>query len=269
MKRSWREFIAHVLLLFALSAFAGRAEAQGQPTLFIYSTIDALMAGSYEGDLTIRELAVQGDFGIGTFNRLDGELIALDGTVYRAKADGTVAVAGPDEKTPLAFVARFQPTLTVRLNATLSLAELEDRLDREVRNPNLFYAVRIDGEFRRVSVRAIAPQSKPYLPLAAVSKTQSVHNYPSLRGTLIGIRSPAFSKGIAVPGYHWHLLSADRQRGGHVLGLTLAAGTALVESIPQVRLQLPTSEGFAHSDQTEDRSVETRQVEGSRDGSTK
>jgi acetolactate decarboxylase len=251
-----------IIAVLAVSAACGRANAQSSPSLYIYSTLDALLAGAYDGDLTIRELSGKGDLGIGTFNRLDGEMVAVDGVFYHAKADGSVVVADPQDRTPLAYVTRFHPTQNIKAESALPLAKLERWLDSRLANPNLFYAIRIEGEFRDVSVRAIAPQMKPYKPLAEVFKTQSVHDYPTTRGTLIGIRSPAFSKGISVQGYHWHYLTADRQHGGHVLALTLVAGSAMVEAIQRVNLELPDNEAFAHADQTKDRSEETRRVEG-------
>jgi acetolactate decarboxylase len=250
------------MLAVTISVAGWRANAQAAPTLFVYSTIDALLAGAYDGDLTLRELHTKGDFGIGSYNRVDGEMIAVDGVFYHAKADGSVAVAGPEERTPLAYVTWFHPAQTIKAEMALPLNELEQWLDGRLTNLNLFYAVRIEGEFRDVSVRAIAAQTKPYKALAEVVKTQSVHDYPTTRGTLIGIRSPAFSKGIGVPGYHWHFLTQDHLHGGHVLKLTLAEGTAQVEAISKVELQLPETESFAHANQAKDRSEETRQVEG-------
>lgn len=251
------------LMLAIMILVAGwRANAQTAPSLYIYSTIDALLAGAYDGDLTIRELRAKGDFGIGTFNRIDGEMIAVDGVFYRARADGSVSVASPDDRTPLAYVTRFRPAQTIKAERALPLNELENWLDGRLTNLNLFYAVRVEGEFRDVSVRAIAPQVKPYRALAEVVKTQSVHDYPTTRGTLIGIRSPAFSKGVSVPGYHWHFLTQDRKHGGHVLKLALMSGTAQVEAISKLELQLPENDAFAHADQAKDRSEETRQVEG-------
>ena len=64
-------------------------------TLYQVSTIDALMQGAYEGVQPVSEIRKHGDFGIGTFDALDGEMIVLDGTVYQAKADGKIyPVAG-------------------------------------------------------------------------------------------------------------------------------------------------------------------------------
>ena len=45
-------------------------------TVFQTSTISALLDGAYEGDVTFGELARHGDFGLGTLQQLDGEMIA-------------------------------------------------------------------------------------------------------------------------------------------------------------------------------------------------
>lgn len=43
-----------------------------------------------------------GDIGIGTFDKLNGELIMLDGVVYRAAGDGSVEVVSDEETVPFA-----------------------------------------------------------------------------------------------------------------------------------------------------------------------
>ena len=59
--------------------------------LFQASTIGALLDGAYEGDVSFAQLGEHGDLGLGTFNALDGEMIALDGGFYRADVDGRVS----------------------------------------------------------------------------------------------------------------------------------------------------------------------------------
>ena len=63
---------------------------EDQDTLYQISTIQNLSAGGYDGYLTLGQLKNQGDFGIGTFNRLDGEMIVLNNTVYQVKSNGTI-----------------------------------------------------------------------------------------------------------------------------------------------------------------------------------
>lgn len=60
----------------------------GDDFLYQYSIIDALMAGVFDGDLTIGKLKEKGDFGIGTFNKVDGELIMHQNRVYKVSYNG-------------------------------------------------------------------------------------------------------------------------------------------------------------------------------------
>jgi len=57
-------------------------------TLFQTSTISALLEGVYDGETTYKALKQYGDFGLGTFDGLDGEMIGLEGKFYQVKADG-------------------------------------------------------------------------------------------------------------------------------------------------------------------------------------
>ena len=90
-------------LAFCLAAGALHAAETGR--LFQTSTLQALMAGVYDGDLTFQELARHGDFGLGTFEALDGGMIALDGAFYQIKADGR----GQYGRVPLPFYRRGPP----------------------------------------------------------------------------------------------------------------------------------------------------------------
>ena len=56
-----------------------RAFSAQHPESVLYQTslMSALLSGVYEGSTTIADLLKHGDFGLGTFNELDGELIAF------------------------------------------------------------------------------------------------------------------------------------------------------------------------------------------------
>lgn len=78
-----------------------------------YSTIDAMRNGVYKGSLTVKELKINGDFGLGTYNRLDGEMVVLNGVFYRVKSNGEVVIAKESKKHHL-IVLRFL-ILTLRI----------------------------------------------------------------------------------------------------------------------------------------------------------
>src|SRR4051795_2172161 len=98
--------------------------------LFQASTIGALLEGAFEGDVTFEELAEHGNLGLGTLNALDGEMIAVDGSFYRADVDGRIHPVGTEERTPFAVVTRFQPQVEASLEGPLDHSALLRSLDR-------------------------------------------------------------------------------------------------------------------------------------------
>src|ERR1700739_1593365 len=111
------------------------------------STMGALLAGVYEGDVTIRELLRHGDFGLGTFNALDGEMLVLDGVCYQLRSDGSATVANPDELSPFAGLTWFPAHHTIAVSAPIDAATLKATIDERVQSTNLIVALRITGEF--------------------------------------------------------------------------------------------------------------------------
>jgi acetolactate decarboxylase len=92
---------------------------------------------AYEGDATTRG-AKHGNFGLGTFNDLDGEMIALDGTFFQLTSDGTAHVVDPLQKTPFAVMTFFRPEVARRLEQPVTRSELYARLDDLAPSRNLF-----------------------------------------------------------------------------------------------------------------------------------
>lgn len=230
-------------------------------TLYQVSTIDALLAGTYDGDRTLGELRRHGDFGIGTFDNLDGEMVLLDGVFYQVKADGTVAKPDLRGETPFAAVCAFRPEGTIAIRPGAGLTAVETRLDKEMPNRNLFYAIRIDGTFKTMRTRSVPAQERPFPRLKDIAATQPVFDLRNVTGTLVGFRCPPFVAGVNVPGYHLHFLSQDGAKGGHVLGFELVTGTAQVDELDRFVLQLPGTEDFAAVDLARDRQRELAGVE--------
>src|ERR1700760_1269605 len=76
-------------------------------TLFQVSTSAALVEGLYQGAVRVSHLLAHGDFGVGTFANLEGEMVVLDGTCYQISANGAVAEVPGDRLIPYAVVTRF------------------------------------------------------------------------------------------------------------------------------------------------------------------
>lgn len=229
----------------AVAAVLWAAPALAGDELYQYSTLSALIRGLYDGELKIAGLAGKGDFGIGTFDGLDGELIALDGRVYKARVDGKAVAVPAEEATPFAMVTHFAADRTAPLPADLDLAALQKHLDGIVEAVNLPHAIRIDGTFAHIQYRSVPKQTPPYRALTEVVKQQAEFTRTGIAGTLVGYRMPDYAAGFNTPGYHLHFISADRSEGGHVLGLRTAAGSIAVDRLQRIAIDLPGSAAFA------------------------
>jgi acetolactate decarboxylase len=216
--------------------------------VFQNSTATALLEGVYDGSMTYGELRRHGDFGLGTFNALDGEMIGFDGSFYQVKSDGVAYPVSDDQRTPFATVLFFRPTLRRALPGPLDYAHFQTLVDGLMAGPNLFYAVRVDGMFASVTTRSVPRQEKPYPPLVEVAKTQPIFHFNDVPGTLAGFRFPDFARGLNVPGFHLHFLNKDRTAGGHVLDLVLSAGELAIDASVRFHLELPTDPAFLQAD---------------------
>jgi acetolactate decarboxylase len=167
-------------------------------------------------------------------------MMVLDGRVYRGTVDGRAHAVAATALTPFAVVVAFRPQGSAPVAAGQSLEQLEAALDALPYSASRVLAARVDGRFRAIAVRSEPKQQPPYRPLAEVIKAQQVvHTFDDVDGTLIGFRFPAAMTSVNVPGWHFHFLSADRSRGGHVLGLTTGEGLALLEEFSDLRIRLP------------------------------
>jgi acetolactate decarboxylase len=76
-------------------------------TVFRISTSGALVAGVYDREVSVQTLLDHGDFGLGTFANLDGEMAVLDGRAYQIKGSDRVSEARSDAGAPFAVVTWF------------------------------------------------------------------------------------------------------------------------------------------------------------------
>jgi acetolactate decarboxylase len=213
--------------------------------LFQASTIGALLDGAYDGDLSFAELAAHGDLGLGTLNGLDGEMIAIDGHFYRADVDGRVSEIEGTTRTPFAVVSRFEPTIDARLDGSRDHEGLLARLDDLIPADAASCAIRLDGRFESVRARSVPRQSPPYRPLTEVIAEQHLFELTDVEGSMLGFRFPDYVEGIEVSGYHLHFISADRRRGGHVLGSRSNGLRVRLDPSSELHIELPPAVDLA------------------------
>ncbi len=236
--------LAILPLLFSAEKEGERGNSKHDKELFQVSTLDALSQGIYYGALSYHDLEQHGDFGLGTFDSLDGEMVALDGRFYQVRSNGIIDRVRGDATTPFAAVTNFQTDLRLIINQPTPLAQLTALIDQILPSANFFYAVKVHGRFLDLTTRSVPRQYVPYPPLATAIFQQTLFPYSHIEGTLVGFRSPAFVKGINQAGYHFHFISDDEKAGGHTLSFTLSQGTVEIEVLRKNSVLLPDNPAF-------------------------
>ena len=230
-------------------------------TLYQVSTSTALVQGVYQGCVTVGDIKTHGDFGLGTFDALDGEGLMLDGRVYQAHGDGTVSEPDNTATAPFWVSAEFDADREVILGSVQSWDDLCAQIDRHRNSQNLFAAIRIDGVFDLIHYR-VACKSAPGTDLVTATSHQAEFTLQQLEGSLMGFWSPTYARTFNIPGYHLHLLSSDHQHGGHVLGIK---GTNLKLQImdgDKLVMALPESPQFLQADLSGDPTAALSKAEG-------
>ena len=237
---------------------------QNRDVMYQVSLLQGLTFGDYHGSVPVTELKEHGDTGIGTFDRLNGELIMLDGEIFRASGDGSVETVSEEETSPFAVVTFLDADVTKRFREIPDFDALHRELDKlvEARGKNRFYMIRLDGLFHEVNVRSVYAQEEPYKPLAKVLETdQTFFDYENMEGTMVGLYCPPYMFALNAAGWHLHFISKDRTKGGHVLGLKIADAMLTWDDTDAFQMRLPRNDMFAGFDLTVDQSEDIRKVE--------
>jgi acetolactate decarboxylase len=213
------------------------------------STAQALLKGIYDGETTFEQLKKWGNFGMGTLNGLDGEMVAIEGQFYIVKGDGSVHLIHDKMKTPYATVHFFQADQTVTLTTPIqNYIDFQNHLDQYLPSRNRPYAFKITGTFDELKTRSVYKQKPPYPPAIEVIADQSVFEFKNITGTAVGYWFPDYLEKLTVPGYHLHFLSEDKQHGGHILNCRLSKGTVAIDWLNTIKLVIPQDSAFHESD---------------------
>jgi acetolactate decarboxylase len=230
--------------------------------VFQTSTLDALFEGDFDGDLTFADLAEHGDFGLGTLNGLDGEMIALEGRFLRADVDGNINEVPPSARTPFAVLTWFDPVVSFALEEPLDHAELVKAVNRHAPPGSPVCAVRIDGTFERVLARSVPGHEPPYPSLDEVSHEQHVFEFDAVEGTMVGFRFPQYAQGIELAGYHLHFVDSVRRRGGHVLNCRTGTVEVKIDHARDLHVELPPGIKLGAAETDTGAAERIRRIEG-------
>lgn len=229
--------------------------------IYQYSLLNALMDGVCETGIPVSKFLSKGTQGLGTFVRMQGELIFLDGKVYQLQAGGKTREADASDQIPFAVSTNFvaQRTQSVDFADKSGIDQALNGFNANAKN--LFMTYRIEGAFDHVKCRTVEGQEYKGQSLSELGKKQSVEEYSKVKGTIIGFRTPLNWQGFGVAGEHLHFINKDRSAGGHVLDVRGKGLEMKMAVAANVHVELPTSEDFNAAELvTDDKGV--KEVEG-------
>ena len=209
-----------------------KIEPVSRNMLYQTGTIRSLFKGVYDGDISFAELAHYGDFGLGTFDKVSGEMVAFDGHFYRIDSSGKASPAHSEARTPFSVITRFQAAQGFSMQDVDTFKTMQSVLEDTFESRNLMYAIRIDGLFSGMRVRSVHHQRKPYKPLTeTLGGLQTEFLHQEIAGTLVGIWFPEYMSSINAPGFHFHFLDENRLVGGHVFELAVKKAQVQINKI--------------------------------------
>lgn len=233
--------------------------------MYQVSTLQALALGYSRAVIKAEELLKEGDTGLGTFEDVNGEMIVMDGHCFRADQDGNVTLVPPETGVPFAAVAKLYGEQQFVLKDMPDITAVRTELTRKIEERfglNSMHVVRIDGVFEKVDARSEAPYRSHHITLKEMlGKTQKAFIFENIRGSLIGVYFPDYLDGVNMPGWHLHFLSDDRSKGGHVFDVSLQEGTAKVDKITNIYINLPEEAAFDTYSLKQDLQDEIKSVE--------
>ncbi|MBE4704010.1 acetolactate decarboxylase [Spiroplasma platyhelix] len=233
-------------------------------SFYQHSLFSALMAADFYGSITFAELLQHGNFGLGTFHAADGELIVLDGQAYQMLATGEVKLVTKEMTTPFASLTNFVSDLKLEFN-DISFQELEKELVAKFPSLNIFYAIKISGDFKEISTRTLTKQTEPFVVLKEAAKEQKELTLANISGDIVVFWTPKFANNIIVDGFHAHFISSDRKVGGHVFNFQAKHLNVEISYLTNMDLHLPQTESYlSHRIDSSSLLADIKQVESQR-----
>ena len=219
--------------------------------MYQVALLQSLTQGYYDGIITVGELKKHGDTGIGTFEGVNGEMIVLDGVVYQALSDGSINKPADDERVPFSNITWFEKDGQLELTDVGSMQALQDKLNEIVseKGKNMFYMVKASGKFNHIKVRSEYKQEKPYIMLdEALAKDQVELDLDDASGTMVGVYCPDYMSGLNSAGWHFHFITEDLSKGGHVLAVDIKNAGAEYDVTDGFEMYLPDNRDFQNMD---------------------
>lgn len=207
--------------------------------MFQYSTYDKVYNGNYDGGITVSDLKIHGNFGLGTFHQLEGELVALDNSFYHCY-NQDCRIAGANQTLAWAAICFFPEQSEVHHLKNMQYADLRDEnssfLNSILNAKDYLIAIKIQGFFTAIELTSTPKQQKPYPSIQTVIDNSIKYPLKNITGSLIGWYAPHYMGGIKQPGFHFHFVDDKKQIGGHVLEFHLENASAQCAQMHTMRV---------------------------------
>ncbi len=227
-----------LIIILSMTGILHGDETNSSSVLYQAGSFAIFEKGEYSEVFSIDEMNHLGNFGVGGFEDMDGELLQLDGTVYQITKDGLVNTPPGDTGVCFGNTLNFTPESSYTIQETSTLEELYAVIKESLPDPEQIYAVRVDGPFTNLSFRSIPIQEKPYPPLSAVIDNQSIFHLENATGTIAGFWFPGWMDGVNYAGFHLHFITDERDAGGHILTAESGVNTLSIQQVSQLNLYL-------------------------------
>lgn len=217
-------------------------------TIFQVSTLQALALGYSRKVVTVGELMKHGEAGLGTFEDVNGEMIAIDGKCFRAMEDGTVEQSHDERGVPFAEVAYMDGCREFELSGDYDMQKLKDELNNRIEEDfglNSMHVIQISGTFEKIYARSEAPYRSHHVSLKEMLETtQKSFEFSQISGSLVGVYYPDYMDGINAAGWHLHFVNNERTKGGHVYEIKMKQGKVRLVKKSRIEIQLPKDAAF-------------------------
>lgn len=230
--------------------------------LYTFGHASAFIGGLYDAHITYGQIKPYGNFGLGAPDKLDGEIVVFNNRFYQTQSSGKTFEVNDSAKTPFIIINNFKSDKTIKRTGPVTKDQLFQLLDSVLVNKNGIYAIHVKAKFATVKTRAFPMiTEKPYKPMAQLLSLQQFFNFENIDGDLIGYRLPSYMEGANISGYHFHFLSEDKTKGGHIIDFATKHIIIEIDELDSFSIQPPPTAAFQNFDLDKDRRNEVKAVE--------
>lgn len=216
-----------------------------------FSSINALIKGDFNPNFTCEQILKEGNFGLGTFEGLEGELIVVHGKAYQLINNTNVVLCESNTKVAFAFVCNHDyKGFGYKMN-NINKDNLENKLLDIFKTKNLVQAIYAKAKVKTLHSRTVVKQEKPYKPMVEIIDSQSELTIENKEIELVGYYTPSLFAKVGVEGFHWHYISEDKTYGGHVFDMGLENISLIIKPIHDLNYHSPTTQEFLNLDLNE------------------